>query len=220
EVYADDEIAQAHVSSIMGQAPVGGTLKYEDVSGPDGMPDGKIDASDRQILGSPHPKFFGGFNTQVNWKNFDLGLQLSFVYGNKLFNQMRFLSSRGFAYDAARKERIDAWSGPGHITTEHKVLTSTDSRDNQFSSKYIEDASYLRLNNVSIGYNFSESLNQLLNISGLRLYLSAQNLLTITGYKGFDPEVNAKPGDIRTQGVDIGMIPQVSTYMLGLNVKF
>lgn len=220
EVYATDEIAKAHVTSIVGQAPVGGTLKYEDVSGPDGVPDGKIDANDRQLIGSPHPKFFGGFNTQVSWRNFDLGLQFSFVYGNNLFNQMRFLSSRGFAYDAARKERINAWSGPGHITTEHKVLTSTDSRDNQFSSKYVEDASYLRLNNVTLGYNFPESVTETLNVSAFRLYFSGQNILTVTDYKGFDPEVNAKAGDIRTQGVDIGMIPQVSTYMLGLNVKF
>ena len=215
EVYATDEIAKAHVSSIVGQAPVGGTLKYEDFNG-----DGKIDANDRQIIGNPQPKFFGGFNTQASWKNFDLGLQFSFVYGNQLFNQMRFLSSRGFAYDAARKERIDAWSEPGQVTTEHKVLTATDSRDNQFSSKYIEDASYLRLNNLSLGYNFPEKLTKPLNIQRLRVYFSAQNLLTLTKYQGFDPEVNAKAGDIRTQGVDIGMIPQVSTYMLGVNLSF
>ena len=215
EVYPTDELAQAHVASIMGQAPVGGTLKYEDFNG-----DGRIDANDRQLIGSPHPKFFGGFNTQVAWRNFDLGMQFSFVYGNMMFNQMRFLSSRGFAYDAARKERVDAWSEPGQITTEHKVLTGTDSRDNQFSSKYIEDASYLRLNNLTLGYNFPESLTQPLNINFLRLYFSAQNLITITDYQGFDPEVNAKAGDIRTQGIDIGMIPQVSSYMLGVNVKF
>lgn len=215
EVYSTDEVAQAHVTSIMGLAPVGGTLKYEDFN-----EDGKIDANDRQIIASPHPKFFGGFNTQVSWRNFDLGMQFSFVNGNHLFNQMRFLSSRGFAYDAARKERINAWSGPGDITTEHKVMLNTDSRDNQFSSKYVEDGSYVRLNNLTLGYNFPEKVTEVLNISGFRLYFSAQNLLTITDYKGYDPEVNAKPGDIRTQGVDLGMIPQVSSYMLGLNVKF
>lgn len=220
EVYPTDEIAQAHVTSIMGLKPVGGTLKYEDFSGANGTPDGKIDAYDRQIIGSPHPKFYGGFNTELTWKNFDLAMQFSFVYGNKLFNQMRFLSSRGFAYDAARKERVNAWSQPGQITTEQKVLTSTDPRDNQFSSKYIEDASYLRLNNLTIGYKLPKKVTQTLKIKDLRFYFSAQNLLTITGYKGYDPEVNAKAGDIRTQGVDMGMIPQVSTYMLGVNVKF
>ena len=220
EVYPTDEIAKAHVSSIMGQTPVGGTLKYEDFSGPDGVPDGKIDANDRQVIGSPHPKFFGGFDTQVTWKNFDLAMQFSFVYGNKLFNQMRMLSSRGFAYDAARKERINAWSEPGQITKEHKVLTSTDARDNQFSSKYLEDASYLRLNNLTLGYNITQKITEKLKISNFRFYFTAQNLFTLTGYKGYDPEVNAKSGDIRTQGVDIGMIPQVSSYALGINVKF
>ena len=199
----------------MGQKPVGGTLKYEDYN-----KDGKIDSNDRQVIGSPHPKFFGGFNTSVSYKNFDLGMQFSFMYGNKIFNQMRFLSSRGFCYDAARVERVNAWSKPGDITTEHKVLTSTDARDNQFSSKYVENGSYLRLNNLSIGYTLPSNISNILKLSSLRVYLSAQNLFTITQYKGYDPEVNSKASNIHTQGVDIGMIPQVSTYMLGLNVKF
>lgn len=215
EVYATDEIAQEHVSSIMGQKPVGGTLKYEDFN-----EDGKIDAKDRQVIGSPHPKFFGGLNTNLSYKDFDLGLQFSFMYGNKIFNQMRFLSSRGFCYDAARIERVDAWGKPGDITTEHKVSTSTDARDNQFSSKYVEDGSYLRLNNLTIGYTLPGTVTSKLKLASLRFYLSAQNLFTITQYKGYDPEVNSKSGNIHTQGVDIGMVPQVSTYMLGLNVKF
>jgi TonB-linked SusC/RagA family outer membrane protein len=215
EVYPTDEIAREHVSSIMGQAPVGGTLKYEDFND-----DGKIDANDRQVVGSPHPKFFGGLNTNLSYKSFDIGLQFSFMYGNKLFNQMRFLSSRGFCYDAALVERVDAWSKPGDITTEHKVLTSTDARDNQFSSKYVEDGSYLRLNNMNIGYNLPASITNVINVNNVRVFLSAQNLFTITKYKGYDPEVNAKSGSIHTQGVDIGMIPQVSTYMIGLNVNF
>ena len=220
EVYPTDEIAKAHVSKIMGLSPVGGTLKYEDFSGPAGVPDGIIDSYDRQLIGSPHPKLIGGFNTQLKWKYFDLGLQFSFVFGNKLFNQMRFLSSRGFAYDAARKERLNAWSEPGQITTEHKVMTNTDSRDNQFSSKYIEDASYLRLNNLSLGYNLPNSISKILKINDLRFYISAQNLLTLTKYSGYDPEVNAKAGNIQTQGIDLGMVPQVSTYLVGLNIKF
>ena len=220
EVYPTDELAKAHVSSIMGLAPVGGTLKYEDFSGAAGVPDGKIDSYDRQLIGSPHPKFFGGFNTQLKWKNFDLDMQFSYVYGNKLFNQMRFLGSRGFAYVAARKERVNAWGEPGQITTEHKVMTNTDSRDNQFSSKYVEDGSYLRLNNMTMGYNLPKSVAQIIRVSDCRFYISAQNLLTITRYSGYDPEVNAKPGDIQTQGVDFGMVPQVSTYMVGVNLKF
>lgn len=220
EVYPTDEIAQAHVTKIMGKPPVGGTLKFEDFSGPEGVPDGKIDLYDRQVLGSPFPKFFGGFNTLVKWKDFDLGMQFSFVYGNILFNQTLFQSSRGFTYHAGNKERINAWSEPGQITTEHKAMQNTDARDRPFSSKYIEDASYLRLNNLSMGYNLPDKITQNLKLNHFRFYLSAQNLLTLTGYKGYDPEVNAKPGDIRTQGVDIGMIPQVSSYMLGVTVKF
>jgi TonB-linked SusC/RagA family outer membrane protein len=215
EVYPTDQDAKAHVTTIMGQPAVGGTLKYEDIN-----IDGKIDANDRQLIGSPHPKFFGGFFSQLSWKNFDIDMQFSFVYGNMLFNQNRFLSSRGFAYDAARKERVNAWGEPGQITTEHKAMVGTDARDNQFSSKYIEDASYVRLNNLTLSYNLANKLLQDLKFSKMRVYLSAQNLLTFTNYLGFDPEVNAKAGDIRTQGVDIGMVPQVSSYMVGLSVNF
>lgn len=114
---------------------------------------------------------------------------------------MRFLSSRGFCYDAARVERVNAWSKPGDITTEHKVLTSTDARDNQFSSKYVENGSYLRLNNLSIGYTLPSNISNILKLSSLRVYLSAQNLFTITQYKGYDPEVNSKASNIHTQGV-------------------
>jgi TonB-linked SusC/RagA family outer membrane protein len=215
EVYSTDEIAKAHVTSIMGQAPVGGTLKYEDYN-----KDGKIDNNDRQVIGSTFPKFFGGFNTNLNYKNFDLGLQFAFTYGNKMFNQMRFLSSRGFCYDAARVERINAWSKPGDITTEHQVLTNTDTRNNQFSSKYVEDGSYLRLQNLSLGYTIDKKTTQLLKLKSARVYFSAQNLITLTKYSGLDPEVNGNSGSIQTQGVDNGVVPQVSTYTFGINVKF
>ncbi len=215
EVYSTDEIAKAHVTSIMGQAPIGGTLKYEDYN-----KDGKIDNNDRQVIGSTLPKFFGGFNTNLVYKNFDLSMQFAFTYGNKMFNQMRFLSSRGFCYDAARVERINAWSKPGDITTEHQVLTNTDNRNNQFSSKYVEDGSYLRLQNLSLGYTIDKKMAQVLKLKSARVYFSAQNLFTITKYSGLDPEVNGKSGNIQTQGVDSGVVPQVSTYTLGVNVKF
>jgi len=214
-VYPTDEAAKEHVSSIMGQEPVGGSIKFEDYNG-----DGKIDNNDRQIIGSPHPKFFGGFNTNISYKQFDLGMQFSFMYGNKVFNQMRFLSGRGFCYDAARVERVSAWSKPGDITDEHKVLTSTDNRDNQFNSKYIENGSYLRLNNLSIGYTLPKEIVSKLRFSNLRVYLSAQNLFTITKYTGLDPEINGKSDNIHTQGVDNGVVPQVSTYSVGLSVQF
>ena len=215
EVYSTDEIAKAHVSSIMGQAAIGGTLKYEDYN-----KDGKIDNNDRQVIGSTLPKFFGGFNTDLRYKNLDLSMQFAFTYGNKMFNQMRFLSSRGFCYDAARVERINAWSKPGDITTEQQVLTNTDNRNNQFSSKYVEDGSYLRLQNLSLGYTIDKRTAQALRLKSARVYFSAQNLFTITKYSGLDPEVNGKSGNIQTQGVDSGVVPQVSTYTLGVNVKF
>lgn len=214
-VYPTDEIAKEHVKSIMGQAPVGGSIKYEDLNG-----DGKIDNNDRQIIGSPHPKFFGGLNTNLSYKSFDVGLQFSFMYGNKVFNQMRFLSGRGFCYDAARVERLSAWSKPGDITDEHKVLTSTDNRDNQFNSKYVEDGSYLRLNNLTIGYTLPQRITSKAKINTLRVYFGAQNLFTITKYTGLDPEINGKSDNIQTQGVDNGVVPQVSTYSLGLNIQF
>lgn len=220
EIYASDEIAQKDVTTIQGIKPLGGTFKYEDFSGPNGVPDGKIDAFDRQMIGSPFPDFTGGFNNQFTYRNFDLNVFLQFVSGNTIFNQTRFTSDRGFIYNAPTTDLLDAWGEPGQITTAHKAWAVTDQMDNQFSSAWLENGSYLRIKDVSLGYNVSSNLISKLKLSAVRFYLTSHNFLTFTKYKGFDPEVNVKPGDARTVGVDIGAYPQVRSFLLGVNVKF
>jgi TonB-linked SusC/RagA family outer membrane protein len=220
KIYPTDEEAQADVATIGGRKPLGGTFQYEDYSGVDGKPDGKIDSYDRQMIGSPFPSFTGGFNNQINYMNFDLNVFLQFVYGNKIFNQTRFTSDRGFVYNGATTDMLNAWSEPGQITNVHKAWAVTDPMDNAFSSAWIEDGSYLRIKAVSLGYNFPERMMSRINLSGIRIYLTANNLLTFTKYKGFDPEVNIKSGDARTVGVDIGAYPQVRTILAGINIKF
>ena len=219
-IYTTDEEAQADVATIGGRKPVGGTFQYEDYSGPSGKPDGKIDSYDRQRIGSPFPKFTGGFNNQVAYKNFDLNVFIQFVYGNKIFDQTRFSSDRGFVYNGATTDMLNAWSYPGQVTNVHKAWAVTDPMDNAFSSAWIEDGSYLRIKDVSIGYSLPQSVLDKVKLSGIRIYASSNNLLTFTKYKGFDPEVNVKSGDARTVGVDIGAYPQVRSYLIGINVKF
>ncbi|WP_349316046.1 TonB-dependent receptor [Chitinophaga sp. MM2321] len=220
EIYASDEIAQKDVTTIQGIKPLGGTFRYEDYSGPKGVPDGKIDSYDRQMIGSPFPDFTGGFNNQLTYKNFDLNVFLQFVHGNTIFNQTRFASDRGFIYNAPTTDMLDAWGEPGQITKTHKAWAISDQMDNQFSSAWLEDGSYLRIKDVSLGYNFPAQLMSKLKLSGVRLYFTSHNLLTFTKYKGFDPEVNLKSGNVRTMGVDMGTYPQVRSFLFGINVKF
>jgi len=220
EVYPTEEAAKEHVSTIIGREPLAGTIKYEDISGTKGVPDGKIDANDRQIIGSPHPDFSGGFNNTFQYRDFDLSVLCQFVYGNDIFNQNRTSSDRGFIYNAATTDMIDAWGEPGQITKRHKAFSVSDEMDNQFSSVWIEDGSYFRIKNVTLGYNLSSSFLSKWKIRRARIYLTAQNLFTFTDYKGFDPEVNSMTGNVRTLGVDIGAFPQVRTYMAGINLSF
>jgi TonB-linked SusC/RagA family outer membrane protein len=220
QIYATDEAAVADVATIDGRKPIGGTFRYQDISGINGKPDGKIDSYDRQPIGSPFPDFTGGLNNQLVYGNFDLNLFIQFVYGNRIFNQTRFSSDRGFVYNGATTDMLNAWDHPGQITNVHKAWAVTDPMDNAFSSAWIENGSYLRLKDASLGYNLSPAVLAKLKVSGIRVYVSSNNLLTITHYKGFDPEVNVKSGDARTVGVDIGAYPQVRSFLFGINVKF
>ncbi|HEY4206422.1 MAG TPA: SusC/RagA family TonB-linked outer membrane protein, partial [Puia sp.] len=220
EIYPTDEAAVADVATIDGRKPIGGTFRYQDISGIAGKPDGKIDSYDRQRIGTPFPDYTGGFNNQVTYKNFDLNVFLQFVSGNCLFDQTRFSSDRGFVYNGATTDMLNAWDHPGQITNVHKAWAVTDPMDNAFSSAWIENGSYLRIKDLTIGYNFSSAFLSRIKLTGIRIYLSSNNLLTVTHYKGFDPEVSVKSGDARTVGVDIGAYPQVRSFIGGVNVKF
>ena len=204
-----------------------GRFKYRDINGRDadgnltGLPDGKIDADDRKILGSPIPKFTGGMNFTLGYKGFDLSAYLYTSIGNEIWNQSKWFTDFYSTFEgAATSERLkDAWTPQNLNATipivEKAANSATSSVGNSF---YVEDGSYLRLQNVTLGYTLPPSLLERWRLERLRVFASANNLFTITGYEGLDPAVGGD-ADL-TFGIDVGNYPVTRGYTFGLNLSF
>lgn len=224
-----------------------GDMKYKDISGPNGVPDGVIDDYDKTNIGSPMPKFTFGWTNTFRYKNFDLNVFVNGSYGNKVFNYMKMRLTRMNTLwnnqltdvnDRARLEPIDPTKtyaeGSYWYTDVNNIrvanpstviprATLTDPNDNDaISDRYIEDGSYLRLKNIALGYTFPKKWISKWGIENLRVYMNIQNLLTITGYDGYDPEIGASTSDVSgyVYGLDNGRYPSPTTYSFGLNLSF
>ncbi|MDX9725993.1 MAG: TonB-dependent receptor [Bacteroidales bacterium] len=178
------------------------------------------------IVGSPNPDFTGGLNNSLEYKGFDLNVLMSFVYGNDVFNGGgRYQSANGDWFDNQTADQMNRWQKPGDITDVPQARLGESNGTNN-SSRYLSDASYLRIRNVSFGYNFPASILRKARLSAMRVYLGVQNLYTLTNYKGWDPEVNYTGTGRSTQntniiqGYDFYTAPQARTYTLGVNLSF
>ncbi|QOG02149.1 SusC/RagA family TonB-linked outer membrane protein [Flavobacterium sp. MDT1-60] len=189
---------------------VAGDIKFKDVNG-----DGVINNSDRVILGNPFPKTTYSLNANFRYKGFDMNIFFNAVAGNKIFNAVKYtgLNASFPGYNLLADSK-NAWS-PTNTDTNIPVLSSTDNNNNfgRISDFYIEDASFIRLKNVSIGYTVKE--NWLNGKAKLRFFISGQNLFTITNYSGMDPEVG-----LSNFGLDLGKYPLSRIYMTGVNATF
>lgn len=190
------------------QYAVGGDFKFVDKDG-----DGDIDNDDRFILGNPFPDLSYSLNANVAYKGFDLNLFFQGVHGNSIFNSARELGlNAGYGYNMLAEAK-NAWT-PENPDASIPRLSTKDPNNNwtRISDFFIEDGSFLRLKNVTLGYTLQ---NELLNRVKVRLYVTAQNLFTITDYSGMDPEVG-----IGNYGVDTGMYPLSKVFLAGINLKF
>jgi len=193
-----------------------GDVRYRDLNG-----DGQItnDTNDKGVIGNANPKFFGGFNNTFTWKNIDLNVFLQGSYGNDILNVARFdlFGLNGLSNNSA--EVLNRWTPTNPSNTIPRANALGTNRT--VSSFLVEDGSYLRLKNVSLGYKFTPDVLKRAGIGSARVYVSAQNLATITNYSGFDPDVNRLGSEIgSTQGVDYGVYPSSKTFLLGLNFNF
>lgn len=193
-----------------------GRFRYQDVNG-----DGKISADDRTYLGSPVAKFTGGLNFRLTYKNFEV---LSYFYtsiGNKIFNiSKRFTDFYPLFAGSAISERVkDSWT-PQNTGTKIPIFEANDgfSTGSQSSDFYVEDGSYLRFQNLSFAYNFPSAIANKLKLGKLRVHASVNNLFTITGYGGLDPQV-AGAADTNF-GIDLGNFPMTRQFTFGVNVGF
>ena len=200
--------------NYLGVNPATGDALYEDLN-----KDGLINNSDAMVIGNAQPKLIGGITNQFQYGRFDLSIFFNFSVGNKVlnFSKATLVNMGG---DILNNQSVDAlrrWQKPGDITDIPKYeLGST--LNNLHSNRLLEDASYLRLKNVSIGYSLSSKLIDRLSLNQVRVYASATNLWTLTKYTGSDPEVSTLDGSTAAQGIDFFTLPQVRTISVGINV--
>jgi hypothetical protein len=189
-----------------------GDVKFKDLNN-----DGKINQDDRRTIGNPWPKLTYGLTSHFNWKRFDLSLSLQGTLGNDIYAGWKHYVEVNNFYNFD-KAMLGAWHGEGTSNTIPR-LTVSDPNDNfRASTYYIENGSYLRLKTVQLGYTlpFSSSISN--HIKKLRIYFTGENLLTFTGYDGYDPEIGgSSPLNV---GVDSGLYPQARIYTGGIEIDF
>ncbi|HEY2350588.1 MAG TPA: TonB-dependent receptor, partial [Puia sp.] len=216
-----------NAADIFKHAYQGSYIKPGDVKFKDQNGDGMIDDKDRVFLGSAIPKYTYGFTADVSYSNFDLSVFFQGDVGNKLYLQVN-KDIEGFYRPFNLTQRVydERWHGEGTSNTMPRVSWLGSTNNIIPSSRFVEDASYLRLKNIQIGYTFPKKLFGNSGIKGLRIYITAQNLLTFTKYTGLDPEMHISDNVNREQnvsdvaaGIDWGTYPSAKSYVLGLNVS-
>lgn len=199
-------------------ARVGG-FKFEDVSGPNGQPDGVIDGHDRTIIGNPHPDFIYSLNFNASYKRFDIAMFFNGSQGNEIFDLTRQYTDF-YAFPGAVSVRtLNAWSPSNPNSLMPSPHANAPTIEYQSSSYYVQDGSFFRMKNLQIGYTLPGQLFQG-RISSMRIYGSVTNLFTITNYSGMDPEVSQYSSTFTAPGVDMGVYPIPRQYLLGLSVTF
>jgi len=215
QAYLDKNCGGDAAYSLQGSSIQPGDLKFVDVNG-----DGVINASDKTEIGSPHPDVTMGLSLGASYKGFDLNITAYGAFGQQVARSWRKFTDG--QYENYTTEVYDYWNGEGTSNKYPRLAPgNTGANWQQVSDIYIENASYVRLQNLTIGYDFKR-LWRSCPFQQLRLYFTAQNLFTITGYKGMDPEngMALSSSEQWVTGVDVGNYPQPRTYMFGVNVKF
>lgn len=190
-----------------------GDIRFKDLNG-----DGVLDANDRTMIGNPWPDFVYGINLNAAYKGFDISVFIQGSQGNDVMNIERYDTESGTGYyNAPAGFMQKSWSGEGSTDRYHKI-SQLQGLNGSVSDYFVEDGSYMRIKNVQLGYSFASNLLKKVKLSQCRLFIGAQNLLTVTGYSGLDPEIGSS--DPKLTGIDQGYYPQARTFMIGINAKF
>lgn len=188
-----------------GTAP--GDIKFLDINN-----DGVVNDYDRTYIGNPTPTWNFSMNNSLLYKGFDLQVFLQGVAGNEIYNANRVTLEGMYTVRNQTRKVLDRWTGEGTSNSMPRAIYSDPNKNTRTSNRFIEDGKYLRLKNVTLGYTLPSSLLKKAYISNLRIYMSAQNLLTLTDYSGFDPEVQG--------GVDNSNYPLTRNISFGIDIKF
>ncbi len=191
-----------------------GRFTYADVDG-----NGTIDDGDRTYIGTPHPDFTYGLNFNGSYKGFDMSLFFSGSQGNDAYNYEKIYTDFPTFFDGNRSTRVlDSWTPSNTNATLPALSQTITNAETQPNSYFVEDASFLRLKNLQIGFTFPDDIAGMVGMNMLRLYVQGTNLFTITDYSGFDPEVISF--DNLSLGVDTGVFPLAQIFTVGINTKF
>jgi len=192
-----------------------GDVRFADLNG-----DKVINDSDRRVIGDPNPKAFAGVTNTFTYRGVELSVFFQGVFGNQIYNLTRqFLESQSDPLNQSTRV-LNHWTPTNTNTDIPRPVRYDPAGNNRFSARWLEDGSYVRLKNVTLAYNFPTTLTKRAALQNVRLYATAQNLVTWTRYLGYDPEVNANFNSTTNLGVDYGVYPQTRTFTVGLNANF
>lgn len=215
-VYNTQAEIDAHLTADKGTTQPG-DFRFADLDG-----NGKITVDDRKIIGDYQPDFTYGFTASMNYKNVDFNIALQGVEGNEVLNTLRHYTAiphGGMNTVAAVANRWKSASNPGNGNIPRANFSTTGNNTN-ISTYHVEDGSYLKVQNITIGYKLSKDLVNKIGLKNFRIYATAQNPFLFTKYTGYNPEVSSNPTNQLGQGEDFGTYPLAKTYSLGLNVNF
>jgi TonB-linked SusC/RagA family outer membrane protein len=213
-------LGEFYMLHFTGVDPQTGNAIYENVdhsTDQNGSP--VIDALDKTYVGSPHPKYYGGFSNEFTFGNLALRGFLTFSQGNKIFNMMRIFTDDGACtWDNKTTNVLARWKKPGDITNVPRMSYDCDSGADQISSRYIEDGSYVRLSELTLSYQLPQRWANQAYLANARVYVSGHNLKLWTKYMGYDPDVNSAGSDENVIiGTDYYAYPQPRTITIGIN---
>ena len=191
-----------------------GDIKYKDVNG-----DGQVNGDDVTIIGDPNPDYFGGFSNNISYKNFDLNVFFQYSVGNDLINANRIIFEGGGQVNQNMYASYENRWSPGNQNNDYFRTGGGGPATFTYSTRVIEDGSYLKLKTVQLGYNLPSKLSSRMMLKSARVYLSGQNLFTWTNYQGFDPEVSKFGSSALRPGFDYSVYPNSRTITFGLNVS-
>jgi TonB-linked SusC/RagA family outer membrane protein len=194
-----------------------GDIRFKDLNG-----DGVINTEDKTFIGNYIPAFTYSLNFNASYKNFHFGLLVSGVQGNKIFDGEKIIRSGMVRLFNSDTDVLNSWTPQNKNTNIPRAVKNDPNTNARVSTRWIEDGSYLRVKNLRIGYSIPASVLQSFShgtLSNLKIYIASQNLLTITGYKGFDPEIGSKNGTL-TNGIDYGTYPAPRSFLFGLELGF
>lgn len=211
-----EEAANSMLLNAKGIPYQAGDAIYEDISGPEGMPDSIINQFDKTTIGSAMPDLFGGIINTFTYKRFSLSGMVQFVKGNDIFNYVRYKNESMSTLANQSSNVLNRWQFDGQETDVPRALYNDPVGNSAFSTRWIEDGSYLRIKNITFSYKIPE---QFLTFRNAEFYISANNIITFSNYLGYDPEFAFSYSSLH-QGVDYGLMPHPRQFLMGIKLGF